>query len=131
MLTRLTRRNTSLRAAGTIALLLVVTGCASQSPVRDVTLIARGMTFVLENAPSQPNPVISLRAGERVRLALKNDAPGLLHDIEIPALNIRLDQIRAGQNTNRTFTVPDLPGRHEYRCRPHAEMMHGVVEVTR
>ena len=89
------------------------------------------MTFILEESPGDPNPVIALRAGERVRLVLKNDAPGLLHDVEIPALNVALDQIRAGQAADITFTVPDTPGRHEYRCRPHAEMMHGVVEVTR
>ena len=109
----------------------VLIGCGYSRPARQVTLVARGMTFILEESPGDPNPVIALRAGERVRLVLKNDAPGLLHDVEIPALNVALDQIRAGQAADITFTVPDTPGRHEYRCRPHAEMMHGVVEVTR
>jgi plastocyanin len=118
-------------AAGTLLLLPVVVACGAEGPVREVTLVARGMTFVLEGAPDQPNPPLALRAGERVRLVLKNEAPGLLHDFEIPALNIHLDQIRAGESIDRTFTVPDNPGRHDYRCRPHAELMHGVVEVTR
>jgi len=112
-------------------LLLATAACQRSAPVREVTLVARGMTFVLESAPDTPNPVISLRAGERVRLVLKNEAPGLLHDVEIPALNVQLDQIRAGEHTDLTFTVPDNPGRHDYRCRPHSEMMHGIVEVTR
>ena len=94
-------------------------------------LTARGMTFFTDDAPGQANPVIRLRAGERVRLVLKNEAPGLLHDVEIPALDVRLDQIRAGETADVTFTVPDSPGQHEYRCRPHSELMHGVVEVTR
>ena len=89
------------------------------------------MTFVLEESPGNPNPALAFRAGERIRLVLKNDAPGLLHDVEIPAFRVALDQIRAGQSADVVFTVPDRPGRYEYRCRPHAELMHGVVEVTR
>ena len=119
------------KSAGAVALLLALISCGGAGPGRELTLVARGMTFVLEDAPNQPNPIIPLRVGERVRLVLKNEAPGLLHDVEIPALNIRLDQLRAGESTHRTFTVPDLPGRHEYRCRPHSEMMHGIVEVRR
>ena len=106
-------------------------GCGSHpGPTHEVTLVARGMTFVLEETPDQPNPVISLRSGQRVRLVLKNEAPGLLHDIEIPAWKVHIDQIRAGERRDVTFTVPDSPGRHTYRCRPHSEMMHGFVEVT-
>ena len=104
--------------------------CNHAGPTREITLVARGMTFVLEESPREPNPVISLRAGERVRIVLKNDAPGLLHDLDIPALNVQLEQIRAGHSTEVTFTVPNTPGRHEYRCRPHSELMHGIVEVT-
>ena len=111
--------------------LLAAIGCGNAEPARQVTLVARGMTFVLEGAADAPNPRIPMRTGERIRLVLKNDAPGLLHDVEIPALDVRVDQIRAGQSTDITFTVPDKPGEHEYRCRPHAEMMHGVVEVSR
>lgn len=89
------------------------------------------MQFVLEESPGEANPVIQLRAGERVRLVLKNEAPGLLHDVEIPAWKVQLDQIRAGETADVTFTVPDTPGRTEYRCRPHSELMRGFIEVTR
>lgn len=116
--------------AGACLLALTVAGC-NQAPSREVTLTARGMSFFTDEIPGQPNPVIRFHSGERVRLVLKNDAPGLLHDVEIPALKVEVDQIRAGETTEVIFTVPDLPGQHEYRCRPHSEMMHGVVEVTR
>ena len=99
-------------------------------PTREIVLVARGMSFVLEDAPDVANPVISLRAGERVRLVLKNEAPGLLHDIVIPELGVEIEQMRAGETRELMFTVPAKPGRHEYRCRPHAEMMHGVVDVV-
>jgi plastocyanin len=88
------------------------------------------MTFVLANDTEIPNPVIPFRAGERVHLVLKNEAPGLLHDIVIPAFDVEIEQIRAGDSREVTFTVPNRPGRHEYRCRPHSGMMNGFVEVT-
>jgi plastocyanin len=111
--------------------LLFAVACTSPSePPRDIILIARGMSFVLEDAPDVANPAISLRAGERVRFVLKNEAPGLLHDIVIPDLGVEMEQMRAGETRELTFTVPALLGRHEYRCRPHAEMMHGVVDVV-
>ena len=89
------------------------------------------MTFSLEGGADTPNPVIPLRAGERVRLVLKNEAPGLLHDFVIPEWDIEIEQIRAGESRTVTFTVPETPGRFAYGCRPHSEMMSGFVEVTR
>ena len=100
------------------------------APTREIVVVARGMSFMFENAPDAVNPAISLRAGERVRLVLKNEAPGLLHDIVIPELDVEIEQMRAGETRELTFTVPAKPGRHEYRCRPHAEMMRGVVDVA-
>jgi heme/copper-type cytochrome/quinol oxidase subunit 2 len=114
-------------AAVTLSLGIAVS--CSESP-REVTLIARGMTFVLADELDVPNPVIVLAAGQRVRLVLRNEAPGLLHDFRIPAWRVQLTQIRAGETAEVTFTVPNQPGRYEYLCRPHAELMKGVVEVT-
>jgi len=88
------------------------------------------MTFVTDSTADIPNPLIALRVGERVHLTLKNEAPGLLHDLEIPGLRVELEQMRAGESRDITFTVPNLVGRHVYRCRPHAELMNGVVEIT-
>jgi len=104
--------------------------CATPAATRDITLIAKGMTFILPADPATANPVIQLRAGERIRLVLRNEAPGLLHDVAIPDLGVEVPQIRAGESAEVTFTVPSTPGKHEYRCRPHGELMKGVVEVT-
>ena len=98
---------------------------------RDLVVVARGMSFEIENQSGVPNPVIPLRAGERVRLVLKNEAPGLLHDFVIPAWNVEVDPIRAGEHREITFAVPDTAGRFEYHCRPHSSLMSGFVEVTR
>ena len=105
-------------------------GCTPAGAPRDVTLVARGMTFVLADHSETVNPVIELRANERVRLVLRNDAPGLIHDIQIPAWDVAVDPIRAGQTAEVVFTVPRTPGRFPYVCRPHAELMSGFIEVV-
>lgn len=121
-------------AAVAATLLSAAVACRAKPPARDVTLVARGMIFVLDGEEGEdagaPNPVVRLRAGERVRLVLRNEAQGLLHDVEIPAWKIAVPEIRAGETAAVTFTVPDTPGEYEYRCRPHAEMMRGIVSVV-
>ena len=37
---------------------------------------------------------------------LKNEAPGLRHDLAIPAWNVALDPIASGESAQVTFTVP-------------------------
>ena len=114
----------------TLLFALIVSCACRPEPPREIVLLARGMTFVLPTAPQDPNPILHFRAGERIRVVLKNEAPGLLHDFEIPEWNVKLDQLRAGESGEVVFMVPASPGRHRYRCRPHAELMHGAVEVA-
>ena len=108
--------------------LLVAAGCVTPPP-REIQLVARGMSFVLAADPETRNPTIHLRAGERVRVMFRNDAPGLIHDFQIPAWGVKTESIRAGETTELVFTAPNAPGLTEYLCRPHAELMHGMVEV--
>ena len=114
--------------AGLLA--LVATSCTGRTGPRDIVLVARGMTFVVEDDWDTPNPVIRVQPGEHIRLTLRNEAPGLLHDFRIAAWNVKTEQIRAGQSTSVAFTVPSQQGRYEYSCTPHAAMMHGFVEVS-
>jgi plastocyanin len=116
----------------TVAIAAALNACTLQrQPTREIVLVARGMTFSVEEHADVSNPVIRLRAGERVRLVLENQAPGLLHDFAIPAWGVEIAQMRAGERGDVTFDVPDTPGRVEYLCRPHAGMMTGYVEVVR
>jgi plastocyanin len=113
-----------------VATIGLLAACRSM-PVREVTLVTRGMTFALPEQPDASNPVLHLRGGERVRLVLKNEAAGMIHDVAIPAWNVSVDAIAAGQTATTTFVVPEAEGQVEYHCRPHAQMMNGLVEVTR
>ena len=118
-------------ALGAIVVTFVVAVGCRTATVREVTLVARGMTFELPEQPDAPNPVVRLRAGERVRLVLKNEASGLVHDLVIPDWKVALDAVPAGETASTTFTVPEQPGQVAYRCQPHAAMMSGLVDVTR
>jgi plastocyanin len=104
-------------------------GTASSSPRRDIVLVARGMAFYLENDPSTPNPAIHVKAGERVRIVLRNRERGMVHDFAVPAVEAALDPVRWNEDGDVTFTAPSTPGTYSYLCRPHAALMRGLVIV--
>jgi plastocyanin len=111
-----------------VGALLLAAGCSTDGP-REVLIVARGMTFTLPSDPDTVNPVIRVRSGERLRLTLRNEAPGLMHSFEIPAWDVKTEQIRGGSSTSVTLTVPGKQGRYQYICAPHAKLMRGFVEV--
>jgi heme/copper-type cytochrome/quinol oxidase subunit 2 len=76
-----------------------------------------------------PNPRITLAPGERVRVTLRSEAPGLIHDFQIPAWNVKTDQVRGGESTSVSFVAPATEQRVEYVSSHHAATMHGIVEV--
>ena len=100
------------------------------APDREVVLVVHGMAFYTDSQPNIPNPTIEVRAGERVRVVLRNEDRGLMHDFSVPALNRGLDAIHFNETSETTFTAPDAPGSYEYVCRPHALMMRGRLNVV-
>ena len=87
------------------------------------------MTFAAapRRAWRRPIPSLRFRAGERVRLVLKNEAPGLLHDVAIPGVGRRTSTRSGRRDAPRSPSRCRADGRtgREYRCRPHSEMMSG------
>jgi len=99
------------------------------APDREITLVTRGMAFYLESDPGTPNPTIRVKAGERVRIVLRNEDRGLVHDFAVPALDEAVDQVNWNQTSAATFSMPSAPGTYEYICRPHRLMMGGMLVV--
>jgi plastocyanin len=97
---------------------------------RQITLVARNMAFYLEGDPATPNPTIDLVAGERVTIVLRNEEEGMVHDLVVAGLPIRIDTLRWREQRDLTLTVPDAPGTYSYVCQPHKVMMHGRVRIT-
>ena len=73
-------------------------------------------------------PSSTLAPGERLRITVINNAPGMVHDLAIDAVSAATPPLTAGQAASIEFTAPEKTGNYTYRCRPHALMMKGVAE---
>ena len=92
-------------------------------------LVARDMTFYLEGSDA-PNPTIVVKASEEVRVIVRNQDPGITHGFAIGSLRASIDRIEPGATERMQFRAPAKPGRYEYVCPPHAQMMKGVLLIT-
>jgi plastocyanin len=101
----------------------------SNTPSREITLVAKNMAFYLETDPKTPNPTLEVKAGERVRIVLKNQDRGMTHDLAVPVVKESLDLLDWNESDAMTFTAPSKPGTHAYECQPHRLMMRGTLRV--
>lgn len=104
---------------------------ASSNPkvVREVNIVVRDMAFYVDGS-SQPNPPITFRAGETVRIRLRNDDAGMRHDFVIKAWTVATKVLEnRGQEDEIVFSVPAERGAQSYQCTPHARMMSGEVRI--
>ena len=101
----------------------------SRAPEREIVLVARGMAFYVEGDPSTPNPTLTFKAGERVRVVLRNQDRGITHDFAVPAIDAAVEHVDWNEEAGVTFDVPDTPGRYVYTCRPHTLMMRGQIVI--
>jgi len=125
-------RRISIEAVAIVVVLLVVgvlLTAVTRTSAREITLVARGMAFFLESDPAIPNPTLRLKAGERVRITLRNEERGFTHDFAVPAVDAATDLISWNEDADVTFDVPDRPGTYDYVCEPHAMMMRGRIIV--
>jgi len=111
-----------------VAMTIAAIGSTAKSRVREISLVARDMAFYADGN-SQPNPVLRATPGERLRITVTNNAPGMVHDLAIDAVSAATGTLSVGQVASIEFTVPEQIGSYEYRCRPHALMMKGVLKV--
>ena len=112
-----------------VAMTMAAIGSMAKGRVREVSLVARDMAFYAE-AGSTANPVLHARPGERLRITVINNAPGMVHDLIIDAVQTATPLLTAGQVASIEFIAPAEPGDYQYRCRPHALMMKGVLTVS-
>lgn len=107
------------------------TGAAGAAEERELVLYARGMAFYLPGSDA-PNPTLRVASGERVRVTVVNDDPGVRHDLAIAALGLTIEPLATtpGSRGSVVLAAPVVPGRYPYVCTFHAQMMRGVLEVV-
>jgi plastocyanin len=111
------------------ATLLPIVASPRDEAVRDIHVVVRDMTFYIEGS-SDPNPAITFRAGEQVRIRLRNEDPGMRHDFAIQSWALATKMLDdRGEEDEILFRVPTTPGIAAYRCTPHAKMMTGTIRV--
>lgn len=125
-----TRESAQLIGTAVVVMLLGAFAFALTRPApRDISLVVRGMAFYLEDGDGLPNPTIQVKAGERVRITLRNEERGIRHDFAVPSMQEALEPIGWHESAAVTFVVPDTPGSYDYWCRPHMLMMRGKIIV--
>ena len=125
-------RKVPVKAIGGMALVMILAAmipALSDTPNSEVVLVVKGMSFYLEDDPLTPNPTLQVKAGERVRVVVRNQDRGLTHNFAVPALDVELNPMRWNQSGDVVFDAPETPGTYEYICRPHQLMMRGTIRV--
>lgn len=106
----------------------VAAGTREAPRVREVELVVRDMAFYLRGDRT-PNPTLRFSPGERVRVVLRNEQPGVAHNFAIDGWDVKTRELRGRGTTRVEFEVPSAPGAHRYLCTPHAAMMAGTIDV--
>ena len=109
----------------------VLASMAQNAVSREITLVAKNMVFSVQSTErsSEANPTITIKRGQKITIILRNDDAGMLHDLVIEGLNVRLETVSCGETTRFTFTAPREPGEYVYLCNFHPTRMRGVFVV--
>lgn len=128
-------RNKSLLAilvvAGVAVIVTLLPTLASTGgdSARELRVVTRDMSFYVDGY-SEPNPAISVKAGEKIRLVLRNEDAGMSHDFAVKAWGVGTKLLEdRGQEDAITFQVPGERGTASYNCTPHAKMMSGTLRI--
>ena len=100
----------------------------SKSSAHEIVLVAKDMAFYAGSGTSA-NPVIDVKAGETVRIVLRNQDRGMTHDFAVPSVGVAMKALQWNEKKAITFEAPKKPGTYEYVCRPHELMMKGTLRV--
>jgi heme/copper-type cytochrome/quinol oxidase subunit 2 len=95
---------------------------------RELVLITKEVAFRSPDRPGQPNPVLTLKKGEPVKLVLRNEeSASVLHCFIISGLNVKTTRsLSTGESETLTFT-PKEKGTFAYACLMHPNMSGKVV----
>ena len=112
-----------------VVTLLPMIASSPADPPREIQVSVRNMAFYVDGIAG-PNPVITLRPGEQVRLRLRSEDAGLRHDFSVKAWDVSTKTLEdRGQEDTIVFRAPYERGTATYLCSPHAAMMSGTIRI--
>lgn len=117
-----------LLGAASAAAILPRSALSGAARAREIRLVVRDMTYYAEGGAS-PNPTLLVRRGERVRVILRNEDPGMTHDFTIPGWGAASRQVVSRGETAVEFRAPAQAGEQMYVCTPHGQMMRGTIRA--
>ena len=90
---------------------------------RTVVLTAMDMKFNISN------PTVVIAPGEVIRIVMRNEDPGMKHDLVIPQLGLRTPVLEPGEEAVLEFRAPRT-GSLEYLCSFHPISMRGFLSIA-
>jgi len=127
-------RNRVITAGGIVAVLAIVAtllpmvASSELDRKRDVHLVIRDMAYYLDGK-GDPNPTLEFRRGERVRLKVTSDDPGMEHDFVVKNWKVATKSIQGRGEESVNIRIPKHAGTDTYFCTPHAAKMRGTIVV--
>jgi plastocyanin len=133
LMRRIARRPRALLAPLALVVLAGLAGLAWRATARPeprtVVFTARDMTFWVEGQASA-NPAVPAAPGEALRLELRNQDPGMAHDLALPELGRSTRVLKtAGEVAAIELRAPDEIGDYDYVCSMHGRLMRGQLRV--
>ena len=126
-------RKVSLKVVAALVTFLVFAALLpvmSEPRAREVTLVARDMAFYLEGDTRTPNPTIEVKAGERIRVVLRNEDRGMTHENGAVPDSVR--GFLAALSEALDLPTPDVgtADRQAYACQleDRAMFVRGAIE---
>ena len=118
----------AITVAVVVVFLLPMLASGRFDKVREVRLVARDMTFYLEGS-TEPNPTLTFRAGEDVRIILTNEDAGMDHDFSVSAWQTKTRVLEGRGSDAIVIKVPATKGMQTYICTPHSQKMRGTIRI--
>ena len=115
-------------AAAIVVSLLPMIASSDLDKVREVRLVVRDMRFYVDGS-QEPNPTLTFRAGERVKIILTNEDAGIDHDFSVPSWEAKTKLLEGRSEDAIILKVPAAKGTESYICTPHSEMMRGTIRI--